>query len=214
MAVSSIRIKICQTPTLLRIENSSHVQKWPHDSSLTFQNHFQRFLLSHRTEREENSWFIMPSPLSVPLSEGGLFLNNGWSNNNYLFESRIQNLNFKIRFVLTETMICPPVDRHTDFFLPRRLTSVSTCGHTEFGPEDWQVEFFFFFIESCFSYIAPNNSKLFSVFFWVRSHWNEKMPQMSAIMTSKITRNHNSWGGTRDANFSSAGLMHHAGEPP
>lgn len=57
------------------------------------------------------------SPLPVPLSEGGLFSENGWSNNNYLFESYIQNLNLKTRFILMEN------------------NDLSTCGYVDFCPE-------------------------------------------------------------------------------
>lgn len=56
---------------------------------------------------------------------------------------------------------------------------LSTCGYIDFCPEDCQVEIFFFFKEFHLSYVAPNNSKLFSVFSWVRSRWNENATTVS-----------------------------------
>lgn len=79
---------------------------------------------------EKSRPFICPlclSPLSVPLSEGGLLSENGWSDNNYLFESCSRNLNLKIRFVLMGN------------------NGLCTCGSIDFCLEDCQVEIFFFF---------------------------------------------------------------------
>ena len=122
--------------------------------------------------RTSNS--LCPFLLLVPLSEGGLFSENAERNNNYLLEGCRQALSYQTWFIIQRRMICPPVDL---FWLPyRRLTGRGL------------------FWELSLSYVAPNNSKLFRVFSWVR--WLEmKMPQLSARTGSKINTNCHHWRG-------------------
>lgn len=137
-----------------------------------------KFQIHKGKGRTSNS--LCPFLLLVPLSEGGLFSENAERNNNYLLEGCRQALSYQTWFIIQRRMICPPVDL---YWLPyRRLTG---------GGLFWELSL---------SHVAPNNSKLFRVFSWVR--WLEmKMPQLSARTGSKINTNCHHWRGVGGINL-------------